>query len=165
MDINFKEMAIDLVINILNIIILFVIVKLLVYKPVKRFLEARSLRIDEGLKKGEAAEKLAAELEESREEIVSKGRAEAEKIVSDARAAAKVSSAAIIEQAKAEAKEITSKAREEAENERRLTVESAREDIARLAVDISEQILKREISEEDNERIVAQYFESDGKRL
>lgn len=165
MNINLNEMSVDLVINILNIIILFIIVKLLVYKPVKKFLDARNQRIAESLKKGEDAEKIAAELENNREELVNKGKAEAEEIIASAKAEAKANSAAVIEQAKAEAKEITEKAVKDAENERRLTVESARDDIAKLAVDISELILKREINEKDNEKIVSDYFQNGGKQL
>ena len=165
MNINLNEISVDLVINILNIIILFIIVKLLVYKPVKKFLDARNQRIAESLKKGEDAEKIAAELENNREELVNKGKAEAEEIIASAKAEAKANSAAVIEQAKAEAKEITEKAIKDAENERRLTVESARDDIAKLAVDISELILKREINEKDNEKIVSDYFQNGGKQL
>ena len=44
----------DLIINIINIIVLFVIVKSLAYKPVKKFLDARKARIDESLKNAES---------------------------------------------------------------------------------------------------------------
>ena len=50
----------DLIINIINIIILFVIVRSLVYKPVRKFLDARTARID--ALQAQAAEQLQAAL-------------------------------------------------------------------------------------------------------
>ena len=53
--VTIPDLAKDLLINILNIIILFVIVKTLIYKPVKKFLDARTKRINDA--KNELEEK------------------------------------------------------------------------------------------------------------
>ena len=55
----------DLIINIIDIIILFVIVRALAYKPVKKFLDARKERIAKEF--SEAAD-LKKEAEEKKEE-------------------------------------------------------------------------------------------------
>ena len=45
MNYDFSNFPIDLILNILNIVILFVIVRFLVYKPVKKFMDARTARV------------------------------------------------------------------------------------------------------------------------
>ena len=49
----------DLIINIINIIVLFVIVRGLAYKPVKKFLDARKERIAKELSDAAAAKQTA----------------------------------------------------------------------------------------------------------
>ena len=52
----------DLIINIVNIIVLFVIVKTLAYKPVKKFLDDRKAKIEKQLNDAAEAQKQADEL-------------------------------------------------------------------------------------------------------
>ena len=47
MNINLSEIPTDLILNLLNIVVLYVIVRALVYKPVKRFMQARTDRVTE----------------------------------------------------------------------------------------------------------------------
>ena len=51
----------DLIINIVNIIVLFVIVKTLAYKPVKKFLDDRKAKIEKQLNDAAEAQKQADE--------------------------------------------------------------------------------------------------------
>ena len=53
MNINLSETVVDLIINILNIVILFLIVKALVYKPVRKFLDDRRAKVNEETSKAQ----------------------------------------------------------------------------------------------------------------
>ena len=64
-NVSIPEIARDFIINIINIIILFVIVKALVYKPVKKFLDARNVKLSNARLE---AEKLLNEAEEKKAE-------------------------------------------------------------------------------------------------
>ena len=149
----------DLIINIINIIILFVIVRGLAYKPVKKFLDARKERVAKELSDAAAAKQTAEEEALKYKELTEKSKAEGTEIINEAERTAKQSAAEIIASAKQSAAEITEKARENAKRERVAQVASMKDEIAELAFDISRQVLSREVTDEDNMRIADSFFE------
>ncbi len=149
----------DLIINIINIIILFVIVRGLAYKPVKKFLDARKERVAKELSDAAAAKQTAEEEALKYKELTEKSKAEGTEIINEAERTAKQSAAEIIASAKQSAAEITEKARENAKREREAQVASMKDEIAELAFDISRQVLSREVTDEDNMRIADSFFE------
>ena len=149
----------DLIINIINIIILFVIVRGLAYKPVKKFLDARKERVAKELSDAAAAKQTAEEESLKYKELTEKSKAEGTEIINEAERTAKQSAAEIIASAKQSAAEITEKARENAKREREAQVASMKDEIAELAFDISRQVLSREVTDEDNMRIADSFFE------
>ena len=149
----------DLIINIINIIILFVIVRGLAYKPVKKFLDARKERVAKELSDAAAAKQNAEEEALKYKELTEKSKAEGTEIINEAERTAKQSAAEIIASAKQSAAEITEKARENAKREREAQVASIKDEIAELAFDISMQVLSREVTDEDNMRIADSFFE------
>ena len=149
----------DLIINIINIIILFVIVRGLAYKPVKKFLDARKERVAKELSDAAAAKQNAEEEALKYKELTEKSKTEGTEIINEAERTAKQSAAEIIASAKQSAAEITEKARENAKREREAQVASMKDEIAELAFDISKQVLSREVTDEDNMRIADSFFE------
>lgn len=148
----------DLIINIINIIVLFVIVRGLAYKPVKKFLDARKERIAKELSDAAAAKQTAEEEALKYKELTEKSKAEGTEIINEAERTAKENAAEIIETAKKNAAEITEKARQNAEKERETQIAAMQGDIAELAFDISRQVLSREVTDEDNMRIADSFF-------
>ncbi len=155
MEFNF----VDMLLYIVNLIILFFVLKHFVYKPVAKFLSKREESVshdidaaaNERQKAEEARAKYEALLENSKNEaaeIVAKGRERADKAYTEA-----------VERGRAEAKQIVSRAFAEIEREKKAAYESMRDDIADMAIGVAERILKREISEEDNRRIIDEFFE------
>lgn len=149
----------DLIINIINIIVLFVIVRGLAYKPVKKFLDARKERVSKELSDAAKARQNAEEEALKYKELTEKSKAEGTEIINTAERTAKQSAAEIIASAKQSAAEITEKARENAKREREAQVASMKDEIAELAFDISRQVLSREVTDEDNMRIADSFFE------
>ena len=148
----------DLIINIINIIILFVIVRGLAYKPVKKFLDARKERIAKELSEASAARQTAEEEALKYRELTEKSKAEGTEIINEAERTAKENAAEIIETAKQKAAEITEKARENAEKERENQIAAMKGDITEIAFDISRQVLSREVTDEDNMLIADEFF-------
>lgn len=148
----------DLIINIINIVILFVIVRGLAYKPVKKFLDARKERIANELSEASSARQTAEEELLKYKELTEKSKAEGTEIINEAERTAKENAAEIIDMAKKNAAEITEKARETAKKERETQIIAMRGDIAELAFDISKQVLSREVTDEDNMRIADEFF-------
>lgn len=154
----------DLIINIINIIVLFVIVKSLAYKPVKKFLDERKKRIDESLKnaadKNAEAEALKAQYEES----VKQCRLESDKIIGEAEQSAQKKAAEITADAEKKAAEITEKARKDAEREYNERLSGLRADVTDIAFDISKKILSRDVTDADNMAIADEFFSKYGEK-
>lgn len=148
----------DLIINIINIIILFVIVRGLAYKPVKKFLDARKERVAKELSEAAAARQTAEEEALKYKELTEKSKAEGTEIINEAERTAKENAAEIIETAKKNAAEITEKVRKNAEKERETQIAAMKGDITELAFDISRQVLSREVTDQDNMRIADEFF-------
>lgn len=149
----------DLIINIINIILLFVIVRTLAYKPVKKFLNDRRERIAAEKRDAEEQKAKAQEMYEQYERLLTENRNSRAEIISDAERAAKANAAEIIENAKKMAQEITDKARAETEKEREAAVASLKKDVTGMAFDISKRLLSREITDKDNQKIADEFFE------
>ena len=157
-DLLSKEILVDLAINLINIVVLFVVTKKLLYKPVKKYLDARKEKVAAAFTEAEQikaeAEKakaecdaLTADAEKTKAAIISganeEAKQKAKKIVADAEAQAD----AIIEDARSQASHAVSKAAGENRNE-----------IADLALQISEKIMGRSVTDEDNRKIIDSFF-------
>lgn len=155
MEFNF----VDMLLYIVNLIILFFVLKHFVYKPVSKFLSSRKESVSKEIDTAandlqqaqEARAKYEALLENSKNEaaeIVAKGRERADKVYAEA-----------VEQGRAEARQIVQRAFAEIQREKKAAYENMRDDIADMAIGVAERILKREISQEDNRRIIDEFFE------
>ena len=149
----------DLIINIIDIIILFVIVRALAYKPVKKFLDARKERIAKELSDAAALKSEAEEKVQEYSRLEEESRAKSSEMLSEAERNARKAADEIIAAAKQNAAQIGEKAREEAIKEHDAQIASVKEDITGLAFDISKQVLAREVTDEDNRRIADAFFE------
>ena len=146
----------DLIINIINIIVLFVIVKSLAYKPVKNFLDARKARIDESLKNAENKNAEADALKQSKQE--------SDKIMGEAELSAQKRAAEITADADKKATDITEKARKDAEREYNERMSGLKADVTDIAFDISKKILSREVTDADNMAIADEFFSKYGEK-
>jgi len=150
-------------INFLALIVLFVVVYFIAYKPVKRNIQARKDYIEHNLRDSEKAKA-----------INERKAAESDALIEDAR----VESAAIVEKAKADAslaaKAISDEAKDEASRKKReadlsiaqaeeASKEKIRQEIVEVALKASEQVLGREVSKEDNAKLVDDFVDKVGK--
>lgn len=158
MNIVISDIVKDLIINIINIIVLFIIVRSLAYKPVKKFLDARTEKIEKMKQDAENANAQAKASEEKYEKLIEQSKNESVEIIHEAERTAKENAAGIIENAKKSAADITAKARANTVKEHDNMISSMKEDITGLAFDISKRVLSREISDDDNKKIADEFF-------
>ncbi len=144
----------DFLLHLLNFVILVAIVGLLVYKPVIRFVRARRDEIreqekthDEKMKEAEETKQKYTSLIGSAEQEIAAKRKEADE------EAAKRAEAALAE-AKERAEKLLAEAEEEARQEKVKAVAAIRGEVAEVAVLIASGILDKEITPEENARII-----------
>ena len=144
----------DILLHLLNFAILVAIAGGLIYKPVIRFVHARREEIENQEK--EHNEKMKEAEEKKTEYAALIGSAEqdiaAKKKEADADAAKKAE--ATLEEAKRRAEKILSDAEEEAKRDKVKAVTAMKGEVAEVAVLIASGILDKEITPEENAKII-----------
>ncbi len=145
--------------HIINVVILFFFLRWLLYKPVKKFIDARSASFDERRENLERQEADLAEKIADYEKSVASSKKEADEIIKEARNNANKRAEKIIDEARDTAKDILASTRTEIAAERETAQARMREEVADLAVGIAARVLEREVKAEDNERVIENFFE------
>lgn len=156
---NLPNIAVDLLLNIINIVVLFIIVKILVYKPVKKFLDDRREKIKQETEEAQKLTDAANETLAKKDSILEESRIKGEEIASELYNKAQKKADGIINKAKSDAALIKEKAHSDIAAQKEDMIKSSKDEIADLSISIAEKILKREVNKEDNKRIVEEFFD------
>lgn len=152
----------QIIISLLNLLILFLIIKKFLFKPVQKMLANRQEELNNKYKAADDAVKRANMDEQYWKEKKERVEAEADSIIQSATDTAKKRSEKIVDEAKEKAEGIVRSARTEAE----LELEKAEDTIKREIVDVSAQlaqkILSREINIDDHRSMIDSVIESIG---
>ncbi len=155
-----KDLIADIIINIGSIVVLFVIVKKLAYKPVKKFMDERTARV---MAEKSQAESLKAEAQEQLQKynvLLTECETAKSDAIKEGEMQAHKESEEIIANAKKTAEEIVNKANVKAQEKYNRAIEEANDYIVNLTIDASSHLLKREITDEDNKKIVEEFLKS-----
>lgn len=154
----------DILIHIINILVLFVLLRAILFKPVSRFLLARSERIAEQLADAEAKQAESAAMKAEYEKYIASSEAEGRGIIRESQVKASQEATVIIKEARGEAEKIIADAHEKIVNEKALAVAAARTEITFMATEIAARILKREVSAADNQVVADDFFHQNESR-
>ncbi len=153
----------QILISLLNLVLLFLIVKRFLFKPVKNILAKRRSEIEEQYDSAAIAEKEAKESREMWQEKLSGADAEADAIIQKASANAKYRGEKIIFEAEEKAESIIRMAKGEAELEIRKAAEEIKREIVDLSGILTEKMLEREINNEDHRALIDSFIEKIGE--
>lgn len=145
--------------TVVTFLVTFVALRLIAWKPILAVLDEREGRIRESLQKAEQAQAEAERaIEENRanmeaslrqsQELVAEARQEAERVRTQAR-----------EEARVEARKIVEEGRRQLEVERRAALSDIRQEAAGLAILAAEQLLKKNLGEEENRQLVQVFLD------
>ncbi|MDR3311400.1 MAG: ATP synthase F0 subunit B [Oscillospiraceae bacterium] len=152
----------DILLHVINVAVLYFLLRRILWKPVNKFLAARADRVRKEL---DDAAAVRAEAETLRGDYAAKIEgleAEGRDILRESQQRATEQSNLLLESAKEQAEKMLDGARERIEEERRRAVEAARHDISALAGELASRVLKREVSANDDLLAAANFFD-DGK--
>jgi len=152
----------QIVVSLINLVLLFLIVKRFLYKPVKKMLENRQNEVEKRYSDAEKANNEALENKKNYEEKLSAASIEADGIIQSAVDTAKAREKEIVSDAKLKAEGIILKA----ENDAKLAMLKAEDSIKQEIIDVStvlaEKMLKREISEQDHKDLIDSFIDNIG---
>jgi len=137
-----------------NFGLLFLLLSVLLYKPVNRKLAERQARIAEGLEKAKIADQRAAEAEQAYQERIEQARREGQAIIAQATETAEKSRQEILAQAKEEVALLKQRAREELDLERRRVQAELRDEAVHLAAAMARKVLTETLGEAEQHQLV-----------
>ncbi len=144
--------------TIINLILFFVLMRFLLFKPIKKILTQRQEMIDNQFKDAENAREQADSLKCLYEAELAGVEDEKKQIITDARADAKTEYDKIVNRAQSDADRIKSDARKAAEAETEKARLSVKEGIAQLAMETAAKVVGEKSSAEIDSSIYDKFL-------
>ncbi len=154
----------NLVWTIVNLLIIYWIVRKFLFKPVKKVLEARQAEIDKQYADAQNTQDAAEAMKKQYEESLSTVAEEKAGILNEARSKASGEYEKIVADAKAEADKIKSDAKKTADMEQEKYMQQAREQIADLVVAATAKIVASKQNEEADRELYNQFIAKTGEK-
>ncbi|HEX2947512.1 MAG TPA: F0F1 ATP synthase subunit B [Clostridia bacterium] len=146
----------------LNLIVLYIVLKRVLFKPVTEFMEKRTQSIKDSMDDAEKQKAEAMELKRSYEEQIGHAKEDAEKILREARAKAEAEHDRIVEEGHKEVEALTARAREDIEGERRQMISELRAQVAGLALAAASRVIEVNLDTEKNRALVDKFIDEAG---
>lgn len=151
-----------IIISLCNLVLLYLILKKFLYKPVKKVLAKRNEEIDGQYEYAKNAEQSALENKKQWETKMAQSEETANNMIKKAAETAELRSEKIISDAKAEAQGIIRRAEAEALLEKANAQAQMKKEIADVSTQIAQKMLEREVSEDDHRRLIDSFLDKIG---
>ena len=149
------DFSVTLVITIINIIFLCLILRVILWKPVTKFMADRTRRVKDSLEHSERLQNEANALLAQYSAQLKNAETEAMTIITKAREQAEAEAEKIIASGHASARELLVSARKQLKEEQKAAMDAFRQDAAALVVAATGRLVAREANSEDNMQYAA----------
>ena len=151
--------------TLLNLVLTFLILKKFLFTPVNKMIDDRQKEIDELFAEAEDAKKMAENMRADYDRKLAEAKESSAKIISEASQEANRRSDEIIRQARMDADALRQKADADIALERKKALNDVKGDISRIAMDIAEKVVERELNADDQERLIDGFLRDLGDQL
>ena len=148
----------DILFHVLNIVILYVLIRLLLYKPIRRFMQARAQRVADQLDDAQRLREQADARQAQLDAEAQQAKIDAAQAIADGVQQGQHSADEMLARAQRQVEEIVAQAREEAQRIQLESRETMRAQAVSMAVEIAGRMLEREVRPEDHQRIIEQFL-------
>jgi len=154
----------EILISLANLLILFVLFKKFLYKPVQNILNQRQEQVDKIYDEAEQDRNAASGMKQEYEARLNTAREEADTLVRNAVQTAQRKSDQIVSEAASQASHIKQKAEEEIALEKKQMLQDVKSEISEMAVSIASKVVEREIQKADHENFVDEFIKNVGEQ-
>ena len=147
-----------IIFTLINTLIILLLYRFLLHKPVMKILEERKEKIGSEMKAAEDAQAEAEKVKAEYAEKLKESKEEAAQIVSNAVKRAGERENQIIAEAQQEAADLKKKAEESIELEKKKAINEIKDQISDIVIMASENVCVREISKADNEALIDKFI-------
>ena len=151
--------------TLVNTILLFVVLKKFLFKPVMKMIKDRQQEIDDMYTKAGQAEEQAKALRETYAQKLESAQAEAERTVKEATIRGQNRQEEIIRQANEQAAAIREKAAADVAMEKKKAINEAKDEISVIALAIAGKVVGKELSGADQSALVDSFIDELGEQV
>lgn len=144
----------QVLISLCNLLLLFLILKKFLYKPVRKMLAQRKALLDEQYRKAEQAQQTAEENRQTYERQLADAHAQAEQILQTATGQADRRAERIVAEAREKADGIVREAQTQAALEQRKAQAGIKQEIVDVSAVLAAKLLEREINPADHRALI-----------
>ena len=144
----------NIVWTIVNLLILVLLLKHFLFKPITKMMESRTAEIENNLKDAEDQKQKAAELTAQYEEKLQGAHAEAAQIVSEAKQRGQKEYDAILKSAAQDAQKEQERSRADLEREREEMLRGVQENVTELVLLTVSKLSQKELDQESDRKLV-----------
>ena len=144
---------IDLAIHVVNILVLYVLLRLLLFKPVKKFLNKRQERVAAEMNEASSAREEAEKEKAEYDAKLANAKTQCDAILADGYKESQEHAQSVVDEAKHEAENLMEQARLEAQEYKQKVMDAAKDELADIAVDMAGRVLR--FDEETKKHIVS----------
>ena len=147
-----------LITQIINFVILFVLLRLLLYKPILGMLDSRKQKIQESLEYAERVKRDAAEQQKEFDRKLEEARRAAQTAAATATQVGEKEREAILAQAREEARKLVEQAKGQIEYERKQMMSDLREEVVRLSLLAAQQVVSQSLDDQAHRKLVSDFL-------
>ncbi len=144
----------QIVISLLNLLILFLLVKKFLFKPVNNMLSKRQKELDARYTDADEAKRIAEENKQLWDEKIATVKSETDEMIKDAQESAKRQGDSIVSKAKEQADVIIRQAENQIIYEKKKAKEEIKNEIVEVSTALVNKILEREINADDHRELI-----------
>ncbi|MDO5094998.1 MAG: F0F1 ATP synthase subunit B [Peptostreptococcaceae bacterium] len=144
----------QMIFTIANMIILFLALKHFLFKPVKEFMDKRTLDIQTAIEEAEQKNKKADEALQEYEARLASAQSEGREIVEKAKNSAQIRAEEIVEQAKEESAKLKERAFKDIELEKDKALRNLKGEVADMAILATEKLIAKSMDGQANKSLI-----------
>ena len=149
----------------INLVILYVFLKKLLFKPVKNMIDSRQKEIDDMYSDAENAKASANEMKAEYEEKIASADAESEEILRRAVRRAELREEEILKEADKKAARVMERAEEQIELEKKRAINDVKDEVSSIALGIAEAVIERDIDKNDHDSLIDEFIDKLGEKI
>lgn len=144
--------------TLLNLLIVYALMKKFLFKPVKNMIDSRQKEIDDLYADANQSKEDAAALKAQYEVRLSEANAESEEILKEAHRRAQLREEEILRDAQDKATQTLRRAGEQVELEKKRAMNEIKDEVSGMAVDIAAAVLARDIRSDEHSRLIDSFI-------
>ena len=149
--------------TLVNLLIIFLLMKKFLFKPVKNMIDSRQREIDDLYADANASKDDAAALKAQYEQRLEEANAEKEAILKDAYRKAQLRDEEMLRDAQAQAAKTLQRADEQIALEKKRALNDIKDEVSVMAVNIASAVLSRDIKKNEHEDLIDSFIENLGE--